>query len=162
MIDYIGVVLGVLLILLGFIGSVLPILPGPPLSFIGLLLYAFLQDFLPPLTPSLMVILLGITLAVTVIDYLLPLISAKRYGTSKWGIYGSLGGMILGAFFSPFGMVLGALIGAICVEWLISRKEEKALKAGLGIVVGSLLGMVLKLGTSGLMGYYLILSLLSR
>ncbi|MGQ9510166.1 MAG: DUF456 domain-containing protein, partial [Thermodesulfobacteriota bacterium] len=127
-----------------------------------LLLYAFLQDFLPPLTPSLMVILLGITLAVTLIDYLLPLISAKRYGTSKWGIYGSLGGMILGAFFSPFGMVLGTLIGAVCVEWLISRKEEKALKAGLGIVVGSLLGMVLKLGTSGLMAYYLILSLLSR
>ncbi len=156
MLDYIGLTVGTLLILLGFIGSVLPILPGPPLSFIGLFLYALLRNFSPPLTPSLIIILSGITIAVTGIDYFLPLMSAKRYGTSKWGIYGSLGGMILGAFFSPFGMILGALIGAVLVEGLVSRKKGQALKAGWGIMVGSLLGMVLKLGSSGLMGYYFI------
>ncbi len=156
MLDYIGLVLGGFLILLGFLGSILPILPGPPLSFIGLLLFAFIRNFSPPLTPTLMVLLLLLTVAVTVIDYLLPFLGAKRYGSSKWGVYGSIGGMIIGAFLSPLGMILGALIGGILVEWFVSRKEKQALKAGWGILVGSLFGMVLKLGTSGVMAYYLI------
>lgn len=156
MLDFIGFTIGILLILLGFIGSLLPILPGPPLSFIGLLLFAFIRNFSPPLTPTLMVILLIVTMVVTLIDYLLPLFGAKRYGASKWGIWGAIGGMMIGIFFSSFGMVLGAFLGAVLVEWFVSRKEGQALRAGWGIIVGSLLGMILKLGTSGIMAYYLI------
>jgi len=156
MLDFIGFTLGILLILLGFIGSLLPILPGPPLSFIGLLLFALIRNFSPPLTPTLMVILLIVTMGVTLIDYRRPLFGAKRYGASKWGIWGSIGGMMIGIFFSSFGMILGAFIGAVLVEWFVSRKEGQALRAGWGIIVGSLLGMVLKLGTSGIMAYYLI------
>ncbi len=156
MLDFIGFTIGILLILLGFIGSLLPILPGPPLSFIGLLLFALIRNFSPPLTPTLMVILLIVTMVVTLIDYLLPLFGAKRYGASKWGIWGAIGGMVIGIFFSSFGMILGAFIGAVLVEWFVSRKEGQALRAGWGIIGGSLLGMVLKLGTSGIMVYYLI------
>lgn len=156
MLDIIGLILSILLVLSGFLGSILPILPGPPLSFIGLLLYALLQNFSPPLTLSLMIVLLIVTIGVTVIDYLLPLIGAKRYGTSKWGILGAIGGMIIGTFFSPFGLILGAFIGAVLVEWFVSRNDRQALKAGWGIIVGTLLGMGLKLGTSGIMAYYLI------
>lgn len=156
MLDMIGLILSILLVLSGFLGSILPILPGPPLSFIGLLLYALLQNFSPPLTLSLMIVLLIVTIGVTVIDYLLPLIGAKRYGTSKWGILGAIGGMIIGTFFSPFGLILGAFIGAVLVEWFVSRNDRQALKAGWGIIVGTLLGMGLKLGTSGIMAYYLI------
>lgn len=154
--EYLGWIVSILLVLFGFLGSVLPILPGPPLSFIGLLLFAFIRKFSPPLTPTLIVILLIFTIFVTIIDYLLPLIGAKRYGTSKWGIYGSVGGMIIGAFFSAFGMILGAFIGAVLVEWFVSRKKRQALKAGFGIMVGSLFGMILKLTISGVMAYYLI------
>lgn len=161
MLYYLGWIVGALLILLGLLGSVLPVLPGPPLSFIGLFLFALIQKFSPPLTPTLMLMLLLMTIAVTVVDYLLPLIGAKRYGTSKWGILGSIGGMMIGALLSPFGMILGAMIGAILVEWLVSRKEKQALKAGLGIFIGSLLGMVLKLGTSGVMAYYLIRTIIT-
>ncbi len=160
MFEYIGLILGGLLVLLGFLGSVLPILPGPPLSFIGLLLLALIRNFSPPLTPTLMIMLLLLTVFVTVIDYLLPLMGAKRYGTSKWGIYGSIGGMMIGALFSPFGMILGALVGGVLVEWFVSRKEKHALKAGLGIFLGTILGMVLKLGTSGVMAYYLVRTVL--
>lgn len=156
MLDMIGLILSILLVLSGFLGSILPILPGPPLSFIGLLLYALLQNFSPPLTLSLMIVLLIVTIGVTIIDYLLPLIGAKRYGTSKWGILGAIGGMIIGTFFSPFGLILGAFIGAVLVEWFVSRNDRQALKAGWGIIVGTLLGMGLKLGTSGIMAYYLI------
>lgn len=156
MLGYIGLILSILLVLLGFLGSILPILPGPPLSFVGLLLYALIKNFSPPLTPPLMIVLLIITIGVTLIDYFLPLIGAKRYGTSKWGVLGAIGGMIIGTFFSPFGLILGAFIGAVLVEWFVSRNDRQALKAGLGVMVGTLLGMVLKLGTSGIMAYYLI------
>ena len=154
----IGLVVGAILILLGLIGSVLPILPGPPLSFIGIFLFALTRNFSPPLTPTLIIIMLAITIAVTVVDYILPLIGAKKYGASKWGIYGSILGMIIGAFFSPLGMLLGAFIGAVLVEWTVSRKETQALRAGWGIFIGSLLGTILKLGASGIMAYYFLLA----
>ncbi|HSB07380.1 MAG TPA: DUF456 domain-containing protein, partial [Thermodesulfobacteriota bacterium] len=112
---YIGLVMGAVLILLGFAGSVLPALPGPPLSFVGLFLFALARDFSPPLTPTLVITMLIVTIAVVVVDYFIPFIGAKKYGASKWGIYGSIGGMIIGAFFSPLGMLLGAFIGAVLV-----------------------------------------------
>lgn len=157
---YIGLIVGSILILLGLLGSVLPVLPGPALSFIGLFLVALVQNFSPPLTPTLMIIMLIISIAVTVMDYFIPLIGAKKYGTSKWGIYGSIVGMVIGAFFTPWGMLLGALIGAVLVEWMVSRKEKQALKAGWGIFIGSLLGTILKLGISGVMAYYLLLTVI--
>lgn len=160
MVDTIGIIAGAIFILLGFAGSVLPVLPGPPLSFIGLFLCALVRDFSPPLTPTLIIIMLIGTIVVTVVDYFIPLVGAKKYGTSKWGIYGSIGGMIVGAFLSPFGMILGAFIGAVLVEWIISRKEKQALKAGWGIFIGSLLGTILKLGVTGLMVYYFLLAVI--
>lgn len=158
MLDYIGFLISAILIFLGFLGSVLPVLPGPPLGFVGLFMFALIRNFSPPLTSTLMIILLLVTIVVTIIDYLLPLIGAKKYGTSKWGIYGSIGGMIIGAFFSPIGMIVGTFIGAALVEWLISRKERQAIKAAWGIFIGTILGMVLKLGTVGIMTYYLIIA----
>jgi uncharacterized protein len=156
---YIGLIIGAILILLGLLGSILPVLPGPALSFIGLFLFALVQNFSPPLTPTLMIIMLIISIAVTLVDYFIPLIGAKKYGTSKWGIYGSVAGMIIGAFFSPFGVLLGAFIGAVLAEWMVSRREKQALRAGWGIFIGSLLGTILKLGTSGIMAYYFLLSI---
>jgi uncharacterized protein YqgC (DUF456 family) len=157
---YIGLVIGSLLILLGLAGSVLPVLPGPTLSFIGLFLVALVRHFSPPLTPTLIIFMLIITMVVTVMDYFIPLIGAKKYGTSKWGIYGSIVGMIIGVFFSPLGMLLGALIGAVLVEWIVTRKEEQALKAGWGIFIGSIFGSILKLVVSGVMTYYFIMAML--
>jgi uncharacterized protein YqgC (DUF456 family) len=157
---YIGLIIGSILIILGLVGSILPILPGPPLSFIGIFLLALTRNFSPPLTPTLIIIMLAITIAVTVVDYFLPLIGAKKYGASKWGIYGSIVGMIIGVFFSPFGMLLGAFLGAVFVEWMVSRKEKQALRAGWGIFIGSLLGTILKLGASGIMAYYFLLAVI--
>jgi uncharacterized protein YqgC (DUF456 family) len=156
----IGLIAGGIFILLGLAGSILPVLPGPPLSFVGLFLVALVRNFSPPLTPTLIMIIMSITIVVTVVDYFIPLIGAKKYGTSKWGIYGSIGGMIVGAFFPPFGILLGALIGAVLVEWVVSRKEKQALKAGWGIFIGSLLGTILKLGASGIMAYYFLLAVI--
>jgi uncharacterized protein YqgC (DUF456 family) len=159
MLYYIGLFVGVIFILLGFLGSIFPVLPGPPLSFIGLFLFSLVRNFSPPLTPTPIIVMLIITIALTVVDYFIPLIGAKKYGTLKWGIYGSIIGMIVGTFFSPWGMLFGALIGAVLVEWMVSRKKGQALRAGWGIFIGSLLGTILKLGISGVMAYYLLLAI---
>jgi uncharacterized protein YqgC (DUF456 family) len=156
LLETIAITIGVVLVLLGIAGCLLPILPGPPLSFIGLLLLALANRFLPPLTPALMIGMAILTIAVTVADYIIPLLGAKRYGASKWGIWGSVIGMAVGIFFSPFGMVLGALIGAVVAEWLVQKEKGRALRAGWGVFIGSLLGTALKLGVSGMMAYYFI------
>jgi uncharacterized protein YqgC (DUF456 family) len=156
LLETIAIILGAVFVFLGIVGCVLPLLPGPPLSFTGLLLLALLKHFSPPLTPTLIIMMAVITIAVTLGDYLIPLWGAKRYGTSKWGIWGSVAGMAIGLLFSPFGMLLGALIGAVVVEWLVQKEKEKALKAGWGVIMGSLLGTVLKLGVSGMIAYYFI------
>jgi len=156
LLETIAIICGAILVFLGIAGCVLPILPGPVLSFLGLLLLALLKHFSPPLTPTLIIIMAILTVVVTIGDYLIPLWGAKRYGATKWGIWGSVIGMAIGIFFSPFGMLLGAFIGAVTVEWLVQKERGKALKAGWGVFIGSLAGTALKLGVSGMMAYYFI------
>jgi uncharacterized protein YqgC (DUF456 family) len=156
LLETIAIITGAFLILLGLAGCILPVLPGPPLSFVGLLLLALVKHFSAPLTPTVIILMAVITLAVTVAEYILPLVSAKRYGASKWGIWGSVLGMAIGIFFSPFGMLLGAFIGAVAVEWLVQKEKGRAIKAGWGVFIGSLVGTALKLGASGMMVYYFI------
>jgi uncharacterized protein YqgC (DUF456 family) len=156
LLETIAIIIGSIFVLLGIAGCVLPILPGPVLSFLGLLLLALLKHFSPPLTPTLIIIMAILTVVVTIGDYLIPLWGAKRYGATKWGIWGSVIGMAIGIFFSPFGMLLGAFIGAVTVEWLVQKERGKALKAGWGVFIGSLAGTALKLGVSGMMAYYFI------
>ena len=64
--------------------------------------------------------------------------------------------MIIGIFFPSFGMLLGAFVGAVLVEWIVTRKEKRALRAGWGIFAASVPGMAMKLGTSGVMAYYFL------
>ena len=159
MVDAITIFIGSILMLLGLAGSILPLLPGPPLSFIGLFLVALLKHFSPPLTPTLVIILAIVTILVIVMDYIIPLLGAKRYGASKWGVWGSVLGMVIGIFWSPFAMLVGAFVGAVVVEWLVHKKKREALRAGWGVVMGTLLATILRLGVSGMMTYYFVRAL---
>jgi hypothetical protein len=159
MLEGITIVIGSILMLLGLAGSILPILPGPPLSFIGLFLLALLKHFSPPLTLTLVIILAIVTILVIVVDYIIPWLGAKRYGASKWGVWGSVLGMAIGIFWSPFGMLAGAFIGAVVVEWLVGKRKGEALRAGWGVVMGTLFATILRLGVSGMMTYYFVLAL---
>ena len=156
MLETTAIVLGSIFVLLGIAGCVLPVLPGPALSFLGLLLLGLLKQFSPPLTPTLIIVMAILTIVVTIGDYVIPLWGAKRYGATKWGIWGSVIGMAIGIFFSPLGMLLGAFVGAVMVEWLVQKEKSKALKAGWGVFIGGLAGTALKLGVSGMTAYYFI------
>ena len=160
MLESLAIVTGSILVLLGLAGSILPILPGPPLSFIGLLLLAPVKQFSSPLTPTLLIILGMVTVLTIVTDYIIPLLGARKYGASKWGVWGSVLGMVIGIFWPPLGMLVGAFIGAVSGEWLAGKKNIEALRAGWGVMMGTLLATVLRLGVSGIMAYYFVLALL--
>ena len=160
MFEIIIIIMGSGLMLLGLIGSVLPVLPGPPLSFLGLLLLALIRGFSPPLTTPLILIMAFVTLAITLIDHFLPMFGAKRYGASKWAVWGAVIGMIIGFFYPPFGVLIGTFIGAVLLEWIVQKKKGQALKAGWGVFISFLWGTALKLGICGIMAYYFVRALI--
>ncbi len=156
----IAIIAGVLIVL-GLIGCFVPAMPGPPLSFLGLLIVAIATHFAPPLTSQLVLILALIMVIVTVLDYIIPVAGAKKYGASKWGIWGSIAGMLIGLlFFPPLGIILGAFLGAVVVELLIGKSGKEAFRAGWGTFLGTLLGTILKLAVSFVMTYYYLKALI--
>ena len=155
----ITIVIGSIRMLLGLAGSILPILPGPPLSFIALFLLALLKHFSPPLTPTFVIILAMVKILVIVMDYIIPILGAKRCGASKWGVWGSLLGMVIGIFGSPLGILVGAFIGAVVVEWIVGKKKGEALRAGWGVLMGTVFATILRLGVSGMITYSFVLTL---
>lgn len=148
------IVLGGLLILGGIIGSVVPFLPGPPLAFVGLLLQQLRSD--PPFTLNFLLIWAGITVVVSVLDYVIPLYSTRKFGGSKYGMWGCTIGLIVGIFVPPWGIVLGPFIGAFLGEMIASKQSGQALRAAAGSFVGFLFGTLLKLIACFMMGWYLV------
>ena len=99
-----------------------------------------------------------ITLAVTLLDYLLPIWGAKVYKASKYGIWGSVIGMIVGIFFfPPWGMIAGILIGAVLGELLAGKESSAAVKIGIVTFIASIIMIVTKLIISGIMTFYFLL-----
>jgi uncharacterized protein YqgC (DUF456 family) len=148
-----------LLGVIGILGSVLPILPGPPVSYVGMLiLYIWGVNIQDDLTSTVMTTWLIISIAVVVLDYIVPSYFTKMTGGSKAAAKASTVGMIIGIlFFPPAGMIIGAFIGALIGEMFIEGKELKhSLKAALGSFLGFLFGTGLKLTASGVMMYYII------
>lgn len=154
-------IIGSILMAAGFAGCFLPVLPGPPLSFLGLLLLALVQRFAPPLTGTLVVVLGIAAGAAAVLDNVIPSLGAKWYGASRWGILGSVAGLLIGLFFfPPFGIFIGALVGAIAGELLAGKRGRALFRAGQGIFMGILAGVALKLAVSGVIAYYFVRALL--
>lgn len=146
--DIFLLLLGFLLVLLGIIGSFLPVLPGPITGWVGLLLLHFTSVILMDWT------FLGITLAISIfvwgIDYVIPAWGTKKFGGSKFGVRGSMLGLILGLIFlGPLGIILGPFFGALVGELIFDNHNfSRALKAAFGSFVGFLLSTGLKLGVS--------------
>ncbi len=157
--DYVLLILGVLLLILGIIGCLVPVLPGPPLSFLGLLLLHFTrfgQAGIVILTSPVLYTLGGIAVVVTIMDYIVPVWGTKKFGGSKYGTRGATIGLIIGFFLGPLGIILGPLIGAFVGEMIFKDDLAYAFKAGFGSLLGFLTGIGLKLAASILMTYYFI------
>ena len=148
------IVLGIIFILIGIIGCIIPGVAGPPFSFLALICLSIVKKW-EPFSVELLIILGVLTIAVQAMDYLLPALGAKKFGATKFGFWGAIIGMILGILFiPPLGIIIGAFLGAIFGEVLAGKNASKALKAGWGVFVGVMVGMLLKLILAGTMTFY--------
>ena len=119
------IIIGAILSVAGIAGCIIPALPGPPLNYVALVL---LRIVLPEAFSFSFLLTWGIiTLIVVVMDYVLPILGAKKYNASRYGIWGSVIGMLIGIiFFPPWGMITGLLIGAIIGELIAGKENSKA------------------------------------
>jgi len=152
--DYILLIFGILLMIFGIIGCLVPVLPGPPFSFMGLMFLHF-SRFGHFSTPTL-IIFAAITVIVTILDYVVPVWGTRRFGGSKYGTRGATVGLVVGLFFGPLGIVLGPLIGAFVGEMIFKDDLNYAFKAGFGSLLGFLTGIGLKLASSFIMTFYFV------
>lgn len=127
-----------LLILLGFVGVVLPAIPGAPLALIGLLIFKLFSGDCG--FGWEVVIIAGIFVAIgSVLDYILPMALTKKFGGTKYGVWGSIIGLIVGLFFPPVGFIIGPFVGAFAGELAFASKDVNgALKSAFGSFVGFL------------------------
>lgn len=134
---------GVLALLLGVAGVVLPVLPGALLLFGGAVLVAWAGDFALVGWPTLAVV--GALAALTIaVDWVAAALGAKAAGASRWAVAGASLGLVVGLFFGPPGIILGPAVGAVLLEYWRDPDFERALRAGAGTFVGFLLGSVVK------------------
>ncbi len=151
--DIVLIIIGIILLLIGFVGCIIPGIPGPPIAYIGMLIQIFKTE--NPFTTKFLVIWAFIVVAVSVLDYIVPVIGTKKFGGSKRGIWGSIIGLFVGIFFfPPIGLIIGPFLGAFIAELTGGKETQPALKAGFGSFIGFITGVVLKLVVTGLMTYY--------
>ncbi|MCR5045657.1 MAG: DUF456 domain-containing protein [Treponema sp.] len=142
--EIILIIVSVLCLLLGFLGTFVPVLPGAPLAWLGLLAAYFNPR--TPISLALLIICGVVALAVSVLDNIFPLAMTKQSGGSKAGTTGATLGLIAGFFIGPVGIILGPFAGAFIGEIIHDSSDiKKCLKAALGAFKGFLLGTGLKM-----------------
>jgi len=156
MLDIVLIVIGSLLQLVGLAGCVLPWLAGPPFNFLGLILLCLARGW-DTFSPTFLIMMGALTALTMVLDYVLPMAGAKKFGSTKRGFWGAFIGMVLGVvLFPPFGMIIGAFLGAVAGELSAGKKNAEAMKAGWGVFLGVITALILKLAVSGIMTFFFV------
>jgi hypothetical protein len=142
--DIFLLLLGFVFVCLGIIGSFLPVLPGPLSSWVGLLLLH--STNIVPMDWTFLGVTLAIALLIWILDYFIPAMGTKRFGGTKYGVYGTTIGLLIGLFSPvPFGMLIGAFLGAFIGEMIYDSKDtNRALKASFGAFFGFLASATIK------------------
>ena len=141
------------LLVIGFLGCFIPMLPGPPIAYCALLLAVATGDHTaPPLS-----VLIGtalLTIVITVLDYVVPAWGAAKFNCSRLGTIGCFIGTVVGLFFLPIGVVAGPFFGALIGETSSGKNLGAALVGALGALIGFLAGVVMKVVCCGVLAYY--------
>ena len=141
--DILLVLLGLLCMFIGILGSFMPVLPGAPISWTGLLLL-HLTDAIP-MNLNYLGITLGVAILVFLLDYIIPAIGTKKFGGSKYGVIGTTIGLIVGVISPiPFGIIIGPFVGAYVGEMLYQNNSKVATKAAFGSLIGFLTSSLMK------------------
>ena len=157
--DLLIIVLASLFIFLGIIGSFIPIIPGPLSSWSGLLILSFSSSI--TISPFFLVLSFIIALFIFIIDNIISILGAKKFGGGKGSVIGSSIGLILGIIFlGPFGLLFGPFTGAFLGELYMNQDNKKgALRAAIGALLGFITGVSLKLMISLAFCFYFLKSL---
>ena len=140
--DILVIVLAIILMVGGIAGCALPVLPGAPLAYAGLLLLHFTG--LAHFSTTQLIVWLIVVVVLQVVDYITPLLGSKYSGGTSFGNRGCVAGTLLGLFFMPWGIILGPFLGAVAGEMMGGSDFPHAVRAGIGTLIGFLLGTLLK------------------
>lgn len=155
--DIVLLILAFVCMVVGIVGCIVPGLPGTPIAYAGLWIAQATDrvDF----SWQTLLIWVVVVIVVSVLDYVVPAWGTKRYGGTKFGVWGSTLGVFVGLFFGAVGVIVGPLIGAVLGELVGGKGAADALRAGWGSFVGILFGTIIKLICCGLMTVALIQAL---
>ncbi len=146
--DTIALVIAIIVILLGIAGTVIPMIPGIPLIFISIAAYGWYEGF-QVINSKFLVIMAALTILSLLVDYLSTALGASYFGSTKYGVWGAIIGTFVGLVtFPPVGIFLGPWLGACIGEFIAGQDFNKAMKSGLGTVVGLFSGIVFNLALS--------------
>lgn len=158
------IVLSLLLVLLGLVGSVVPAIPGPPLSWVGLLLLHF--STAAQYSVTFLIITAVVAAIITVMDFVFPSLSTKKHGGSKAGIWGCNIGLVVSIVGLPFGpqgllgIIFWPFVGALVGEFVSGKKDTVALRAAWGAFLGFLTGTGLKLAYGLVVAFFVVKDLI--
>ena len=158
--DFLLVIVAFILLGAGLLGAVIPVLPGPPLSYAGLLLMQW--SGYGRFSVVFLVVWAGITLIVTVVDYFLPPLITKQFGGSRAASIGSILGLLAGIILiAPWGMIIGPFLGAYIGELIHNGANGvKAFKVAFGAFFAFIIGSGARLIVSSLMLFYAVKAIL--
>ena len=142
--DLLLLIIGFVFMIIGIFGSFMPVLPGPSISWLGLVLLYFTNAV--AVNYWILGITLLITVVISVLDYVIPAKGTKKFGGSSYGIWGTNIGLIVGIFAPiPFGFIIGPFVGAFIGELLYDYKDHgRAFRAATGSFIGFLAGSFMK------------------
>ncbi len=137
-------IIGILVALVGIAGCLLPVIPGPLVSYAALLIIGLAESWESFSLTFLLIMAAGAVL-MTLLDYFVSVAGAGKYGASRAGLWGSVVGTLVGLiFFPPLGIFIGALLGAVAGEMFSGKNTRESLRVGWGVFVGNLVGIGLK------------------
>ena len=141
------ILLGLIAVLVGLLGTIYPAIPGLGLMFGGAWLMGYAQDYAVIGTATLLVLFVVSAFGLAM-DFVAGMLGAKYTGASKEALWGAFIGGIVGAFFVPAGLILGPLLGAAIGEFADKRNLWLAGKVGIGALAGFIVGTVTKVGAA--------------
>jgi uncharacterized protein len=134
-----------LLFAIGLIGTVLPMVPGTTVILAAAVIHRIMLGPEKSIGWGAMVLLVLLTLASYVLDFMSSYFGAKYFGATKWATFGALLGVIVGMFFGIVGLFIGPVVGAIAGEFVAGKRMIDAGRAGWGSLLGNLAGIIGKL-----------------
>ena len=165
--DILFIVLGAICLLLGLVGCVAPVVPGVPLSYLGLLLLHWTERV--QFSWQFLVVWGVVVVVIQILDYFIPAWGTKKFGGTEYGVWGSTIGLFAGFLMGPLGIIIGPFVGAVVGELIYFNRHpqntitqpnntnfNRALRAGFGSFVGLLAGTLVKVICCGVMIAYFI------